>query len=88
MEEPHPGKNEPNTTAPQALTSTLAAEGEEHNSLRASHEEVWYLKDITFNGRSHKIITQNMNGCVSFLLCRISSDSAIFKDHAHSSQYV
>jgi hypothetical protein len=50
MEEHYTGQNEPDK-----------AEGEEHG-LRASHDEVWYLKNITFNGGSYKIITQNLNG--------------------------
>lgn len=33
-------------------------------ALQASTEDVWYLKDVEFNGRRTKVITQNFNGCV------------------------
>jgi hypothetical protein len=32
-----------------------------------TYEEEWYLKDVEFNGRKLKIITQNLNGPCSFI---------------------
>lgn len=46
-------------------TFTAAAHPDAPTQL-SSQAEVWFLKDISFNGRRVKIITQNFNGCVSF----------------------
>ncbi|THH08189.1 hypothetical protein EW146_g9070 [Bondarzewia mesenterica] len=55
------------------------ADEDEPNDLRSSAEEVWYLKEITFQHaaedqrpRTFKIITQNYNGPCSFIaICNI-----------------
>lgn len=45
------------------MTSTSTATSEVHTP----YEEEWYLKDVEFNGRKTKIITQNLNGPCSFI---------------------
>jgi len=41
-----------------------AARRANEEALQASREDVWFLKDIVFEGQQRKIITQNYNGCV------------------------
>ena len=36
----------------------------EAQAYKSSLEEVWYLKDIRYNGKELKIVTQNFNGYV------------------------
>ncbi|PPQ79029.1 hypothetical protein CVT25_002338 [Psilocybe cyanescens] len=44
----------------------------ESSTLQSSLAEVWHLKDIKFNGRDLRIITQNFNGPCSFIaICNI-----------------
>ncbi|KAH7907206.1 hypothetical protein BJ138DRAFT_525164 [Hygrophoropsis aurantiaca] len=48
------------------------AQLQENAYLKSSQAEVWYLKDISFEGASTKIITQNFNGPCSFIaICNI-----------------
>lgn len=54
----------------QADSSQTAASSQLENALRASHEQVWYLKSIDFispsgASRKYNIILQNYNGCAS-----------------------
>ncbi|KAI0050533.1 DUF544-domain-containing protein [Auriscalpium vulgare] len=74
------------STAPRAQAATSAAAQEERNALHASHEEVWYLKEIAFTSGEHaqpkryKVITQNYNGPCSFIaICNI----LILRDDIH-----
>jgi len=58
----------------QADPSQTAASSQLENALRASHEQVWYLKSIDFispsgASRKYNIILQNYNGCASSPHC-------------------
>ncbi|KAI5121209.1 hypothetical protein M0805_007219 [Coniferiporia weirii] len=48
------------------------ARAENAQAFQASREDVWFLKEITFNGHPKKIVTQNYNGPCSFIaICNI-----------------
>ena len=55
----------------QQSSSDSQPSGRLGGALKASHEEVWYLKSIEFTSpsgvtRTYNVITQNYNGCVSY----------------------
>jgi hypothetical protein len=72
---------EPSSTgSDQHHGSQAGSSGEQHSgqqiggALKASHEEVWYLKSIDFTSpsgvtRTCNVITQNYNGCVYHRYC-------------------
>jgi hypothetical protein len=52
----------------QAAAADAAAAVTTANQVSSQdYQEEWYLKDITFDGRRTKIITQNLNGPCSFI---------------------
>lgn len=73
----------------------MSSEGNE-SSLKASLEEVWYLKDISFRPEPNappkrlKIITQNFNGSVSSVVTLVGPKEFAehVTDHVLSLQYV
>ena len=59
------------------LTKHIMSREQHERALQESRESIWFLKDITFEGKPRKIITQNYNGYVasSFVVfhCQLTS---------------
>lgn len=78
------GHSEP-APAPAAPNRTV-----NHEELRSSHADVWYMKEIGFGlgdtKKNVRIITQNYNGCVCWFIFLSSSHFPVRSiDHVHSS---
>ncbi|EJD06467.1 uncharacterized protein FOMMEDRAFT_144501 [Fomitiporia mediterranea MF3/22] len=71
-----PNMPQQNSAVPQQQEIDQAelerAKAANNKALQDSREGIWFLKQITFNGRPKKIVTQNYNGPCSFIaICNI-----------------